>query len=432
MAALGEREPTDRGARRVEAMVSRHGAALLRVANQFSLCHDDALDAYQRALEIYLRRMDTLEPATEGAWLRVVVKHEAMAIRSARLDSVDRDDLDLDENVHGGLREVDGRRRGRRARRPLGRGAARAQAGRGEGPAAEGRRAVLPGDRAPLRVVLHEGQPLHHRGPRAVPEDLQRDRGGRGVRAPRGDADRARGRGRDERAGGRDPPAPAPLRDLPRDGARDALLAVAAARAAAAVRLAGAAALTPRRHDDDVRGLQRRWATGAGGGDRRPVPERRRRGRGVRDDRRAAGAADHRAHHRGAQDGPRCRRRRSPRPRSRDKVVRVAEPISTPRQYRPPAPTVTATPKPRKLKSKVTPKRSAADQAAGEDGGVPGGVRLRGDGQRVVLRLVAVLGVERGARRQRRRRRWRRWRRRWSTGSAPKGPTGSEFGFEGG
>ena len=59
--------------RRVEAMVARHGAALLRVANQFSLCQDDALDAYQRGLEIYLRRLETVDPATEGAWLRVVV-----------------------------------------------------------------------------------------------------------------------------------------------------------------------------------------------------------------------------------------------------------------------------------------------------------------------------------------------------------------------
>ena len=88
-------------------MVARHGAALLRVANQFSLCHDDALDAYQRAFEIYLRRLDTVDPATEGAWLRVVVKHEAMAIRRARLDSVDREDVDLDRASHAGLREVD-------------------------------------------------------------------------------------------------------------------------------------------------------------------------------------------------------------------------------------------------------------------------------------------------------------------------------------
>src|SRR3954447_4607031 len=60
-------------ARRVETMVARQGPALLRVANQFSLCHDDALDAYQRALEIYLRRLDSVDVATEGAWLRVVV-----------------------------------------------------------------------------------------------------------------------------------------------------------------------------------------------------------------------------------------------------------------------------------------------------------------------------------------------------------------------
>jgi RNA polymerase sigma factor (sigma-70 family) len=88
-------------------MVARHGAAVLRVANQFSLCDDDALDAYQRAFEIYLRKLDTVDPATEGAWLRVVVKHEAMAIRRARLESVDREEVDLDTSVPAGLREVE-------------------------------------------------------------------------------------------------------------------------------------------------------------------------------------------------------------------------------------------------------------------------------------------------------------------------------------
>ena len=98
MAALGERGPAGHGARGGWRRWSRATARpLLRVANQFSLCHDDALDAYQRALEIYLRRLDTVDPATEGAWLRVVVKHEAMAIRRARLESVDRDDVDLDD-----------------------------------------------------------------------------------------------------------------------------------------------------------------------------------------------------------------------------------------------------------------------------------------------------------------------------------------------
>src|SRR3954465_1395024 len=97
---------THQGAGRVEAMVARHGPALLRVANQFSLCHDDALDAYQRALEIYLRRLDTVDRATEGARLGGVVKHEAMAIRTARAASVDAEDVDFDDNV-AGLREIE-------------------------------------------------------------------------------------------------------------------------------------------------------------------------------------------------------------------------------------------------------------------------------------------------------------------------------------
>src|ERR1700749_2130230 len=87
-------------------MLTRHGAALLRVANQFSLCHDDALDAYQRGLEIYLRRLDTVEPATEGAWLRVVGKHEAMATRLARHAAVGREDVAFDASA-GALREVE-------------------------------------------------------------------------------------------------------------------------------------------------------------------------------------------------------------------------------------------------------------------------------------------------------------------------------------
>src|SRR3712207_5426512 len=40
---------------RVTALIARHGASLLRTAQKVSLCADDAHDAYQRALEIYLR-----------------------------------------------------------------------------------------------------------------------------------------------------------------------------------------------------------------------------------------------------------------------------------------------------------------------------------------------------------------------------------------
>lgn len=95
------------GAERVERMLQREGPMLLRAANQHSLCHDDALDAYQRALEIYLRRLGSLDPATEGAWMRTVVKHEAMAVRRARQQAVGRDEPALDARVDRAARELD-------------------------------------------------------------------------------------------------------------------------------------------------------------------------------------------------------------------------------------------------------------------------------------------------------------------------------------
>jgi RNA polymerase sigma factor (sigma-70 family) len=92
---------------RVAAVVVRHERALLRVARQASLCHDDALDAYQRALEIFVRRVETVDPATEVAWLKVVIRHEAMAIRRARSESVAGEDLDLDTFIPGSDRSVE-------------------------------------------------------------------------------------------------------------------------------------------------------------------------------------------------------------------------------------------------------------------------------------------------------------------------------------
>jgi RNA polymerase sigma factor (sigma-70 family) len=80
---------------RVATIVARHGDLLLRIARQFSLCADDAHDAVQRALEIYMRRVDSLDPATELAWLKVVVKHESLAVRRGRA-GVSGDEVDLD------------------------------------------------------------------------------------------------------------------------------------------------------------------------------------------------------------------------------------------------------------------------------------------------------------------------------------------------
>jgi len=94
---------------RAAALIASHGTALLRVARRVSLCADDAHDAVQRALEIYLRRLDTLEPATEGAWMRVVVRNEALAVRRNRSQHVQGDEPDLDAHADSHQRSLEER-----------------------------------------------------------------------------------------------------------------------------------------------------------------------------------------------------------------------------------------------------------------------------------------------------------------------------------
>ena len=215
----------------------------MRVAQHWSLCRDDALDAYQRALEIYVRRIDSLDPATEIAWLRVVVKHEALAVRRSRSQLVPVEEVELDGRPRRGA--APGRRaaRGPRTGRALGRGAAPHQARRGEGADAQGRGTLVRRDRRVARLDLHEGEPLHNGGSRAVPEGLRGDRGRRGVRAVRADARGAGGRDGERGCAARVASAHPQLRDLPRDGAKAARDAPRPPeRAVADPRAAGAAA----------------------------------------------------------------------------------------------------------------------------------------------------------------------------------------------
>src|ERR671921_301672 len=86
-------------AERVAAILRDHRGTLLWVARRWSGSAEDAEDALQRALEIYVRRLDRVEPATELAWLKVVVRHEAMAIRRARADGVPLDAPDVAERI---------------------------------------------------------------------------------------------------------------------------------------------------------------------------------------------------------------------------------------------------------------------------------------------------------------------------------------------
>ena len=103
----GAARPSAAADARVSAVVAGHERSLMRVALHWSLCRDDALDAYQRALEIYVRRLDSLDPATEIAWLKVVVKHEALTIRRQRSDSIPVDAADLDLQPADSQRPLD-------------------------------------------------------------------------------------------------------------------------------------------------------------------------------------------------------------------------------------------------------------------------------------------------------------------------------------
>jgi RNA polymerase sigma factor (sigma-70 family) len=96
MAATDTTTSTTAGRELVLELASKHAPSILAVARRYSLCADDAYDACQRALEILLRRADSLDPEGAPAWLRTVVKHEALAIRAARRRIVGPAEIDLD------------------------------------------------------------------------------------------------------------------------------------------------------------------------------------------------------------------------------------------------------------------------------------------------------------------------------------------------
>ena len=77
--------------------VAAHADSLLRTARRFSLCPDDAQDAYQRTLEIFMAHADRLDLESAAGWLHVVVKREAQAIRRSRQRSVASDEVDFDK-----------------------------------------------------------------------------------------------------------------------------------------------------------------------------------------------------------------------------------------------------------------------------------------------------------------------------------------------
>jgi RNA polymerase sigma factor (sigma-70 family) len=90
---LRSREEADR---LVVETIARHAESLLALARRYSLCPDDAQDAYQRALEIFLRHAPTLDAADAHKWLHTVLKHETLRVRRSRMRLVAADEHDPD------------------------------------------------------------------------------------------------------------------------------------------------------------------------------------------------------------------------------------------------------------------------------------------------------------------------------------------------
>ena len=80
----------------VVEVIRLHAESLMRLARRHSLCADDAHDAYQRGLEIFLRHAHRLDPERAPSWLRTVVKHEAMAVRRSRQRDLGVVEVDFD------------------------------------------------------------------------------------------------------------------------------------------------------------------------------------------------------------------------------------------------------------------------------------------------------------------------------------------------
>ncbi len=89
---MGREESGANAARKRAAVeiVTRYEPALRRTAQRYSLCADDAEDAFQRALEILLTKAPTTDPRELIRWTQTVTKHEALAVRRSREQAMGR------------------------------------------------------------------------------------------------------------------------------------------------------------------------------------------------------------------------------------------------------------------------------------------------------------------------------------------------------
>ncbi len=86
--------------RAASTLIETHDRVFRRTARRYSICADDAEDAYQRALEILLTKAPPIEGDSLVRWMQTVTKREALAARRQRerllgspgVSSADEDD----------------------------------------------------------------------------------------------------------------------------------------------------------------------------------------------------------------------------------------------------------------------------------------------------------------------------------------------------
>lgn len=70
--------------RAASALIESHDRVFRRTARRYSICAEDAEDAYQRALEILLTKAPPIEGDSLVRWMQTVTKREALAVRRQR------------------------------------------------------------------------------------------------------------------------------------------------------------------------------------------------------------------------------------------------------------------------------------------------------------------------------------------------------------
>ncbi len=70
--------------RAAAALIKTHDAVFRKTARRYSICGDDAEDAYQRALEILLTKAPPIEGDSLVRWMQTVTKREALGVRGQR------------------------------------------------------------------------------------------------------------------------------------------------------------------------------------------------------------------------------------------------------------------------------------------------------------------------------------------------------------